>query len=161
MPVCGNQTDRLLSNLQLNYADQGSGSMQNHFVRITDTKAFEQIADRSRERPVVIFKHSLTCPISAAAYDQMAAFEGEVALIEVQRARELSTEIENRLGVAHESPQVIVLRNGQVVWNASHFRITAAAVAAAVREAGPRQGQSATAVGRQKPDVRKGPGSSR
>src|SRR6266850_6730293 len=110
--------------------------MQNHFVRITDTKAFEQIASRSRERPVVIFKHSLTCPISAAAYDQMAAFEGEVALIEVQRARELSTEIENRLGVAHESPQVIVLRNGQVVWNASHFRITVAAVAAAVREAG-------------------------
>ena len=51
-------------------------------------------------------------------------------------ARELSTEIENRLGVAHESPQVIVLRNGQVVWNASHFKITADAVTEAVREAG-------------------------
>jgi hypothetical protein len=37
--------------------------------------------------------------------------------------------------VMHESPQVIVLRNGQVVWNASHFRITADAVAEAVREA--------------------------
>jgi bacillithiol system protein YtxJ len=109
--------------------------MENHFVKITDLRSFEEIAMRSKERPVVIFKHSLTCPISAAAYDQMLAFEGEVALLEVQRSRELSREIEDRLGVVHESPQIIVLRNGQVVWNASHFRITANAVAAAVREA--------------------------
>lgn len=109
--------------------------MENHFVRITDTKSFEDLASRSKERTVVVFKHSLTCPISAAAYEQMTKLEGEVALIEVQCARELSTEIENRLGVAHESPQVIVLRNGTVVWNASHFDITAGAVAEAMREA--------------------------
>lgn len=116
--------------------------MENHFVRITDTKAFEELASRSKERPVVIFKHSLTCPISAGAYEQMAEFAGEVALIEVQRARELSTEIENRLGVAHESPQVIVLRNGEVVWNASHYKITVDAVTEAVRQAeGSRQEQ--------------------
>jgi bacillithiol system protein YtxJ len=64
----------------------------------------------------------------------MAEFPGEVALVEVQRARELSAEIENRLGVNHESPQVIVLRNGQVVWNASHFKITAEAVTRAVHD---------------------------
>ena len=109
--------------------------MENHFDRITEKSSFDELVDRSKERPVVIFKHSLTCPISARAYDEMGAFAGEVALIEVQRARELSTEIENRLGVAHESPQVIVLRNGQVAWNASHFEITADAVAEAVREA--------------------------
>ena len=109
--------------------------MENHFVKVTDTKSIEELADRSKDRPVVIFKHSLTCAISATAYDQMAEFEGEVALVEVQHARELSEEIEHRLGVAHESPQVIVLRNGEVVWKASHFRITAAAVAEAVRAA--------------------------
>ena len=109
--------------------------MENHFVRVTDTKSFEELAHRSKERPVVIFKHSLTCPISSGAYDEMAEFEGEVALVEVQRARDLSREIAQRLGVAHESPQVIVLCNGQVVWNASHFNITADAVAKAVRSA--------------------------
>jgi bacillithiol system protein YtxJ len=114
--------------------------MENHFVKVTDTASLAQLADRSKERPVVIFKHSLTCPISAGAYEEMAEFDGEVALVEVQRARELSAEIENRLGVAHESPQVIVLRNGQVVWNASHFNITAEAVGQAVRAAeGSRQ----------------------
>jgi bacillithiol system protein YtxJ len=120
--------------------------MENHFIRITDTKSYEDLITRSKERPVVIFKHSLTCPISAAAYDQMERFDGEVTLIEVQRARELSKEIENRLGVAHESPQVIVLRNGQVVWDASHFSITADAVAAAVRKA-EANGQEQSAVG--------------
>ncbi|HEY8184635.1 MAG TPA: bacillithiol system redox-active protein YtxJ [Pyrinomonadaceae bacterium] len=110
--------------------------MKDHFVKITDMKAFEEITNRSLGRPVVIFKHSLTCPISANAYEEMAEFEGEIALIEVQRARELSAEVEDRLGVTHESPQVIVLRNGQVIWTASHFKITAVAVAAAVSQAG-------------------------
>ena len=109
--------------------------MANHFVRINNTNSLEELANRSKDRPVVIFKHSLTCPISAAAYDQMSRFDGEVALIEVQRERALSNEIERRLSVEHESPQVIVLRKGQVVWNASHFKITAAAVAEAVRQA--------------------------
>jgi bacillithiol system protein YtxJ len=133
--LCGNQTDKLLSNQPHQGQSLGLFTMGNHFVKFTDTKSLEEMANRSKERPVVIFKHSLTCAISAGAYDQMAEFEGEVALIEVQRARELSSEIENRLGVAHESPQVIVLRNGQVVWNASHFKITVDAVAEAVRGA--------------------------
>ena len=110
--------------------------MENHFKKVTDPEALDALIESSSERPLVIFKHSLTCPISAAAYDQMAEYEGEVALLEVQRARGLSSVIESRLGVAHESPQVIVLRKGQVFWNASHFKITAEAVARAVVEAG-------------------------
>jgi len=130
-----NQIDKLLSKRPFELPDAGWGAVKNCFVKITDIRSLEEMKDRSRERAIVIFKHSLTCPISAGAYEQMAEFEGEVVLVEVQRARALSTEIENRLGVMHESPQVIVLRNGQVVWNASHFRITADAVAEAVREA--------------------------
>jgi len=118
------------------------GSMENHFIKVTETKSLDDLTNRSKDRPIVIFKHSLTCPISASAYDEMTEFDGEVALVEVQRSRELSAEIENRLGVAHESPQVIVLRNGQVAWNASHFTITANAVAEAVRNADSgKQGQ--------------------
>lgn len=109
--------------------------MENHFVKIKDTESLESLTVRSKGAPLVIFKHSLTCPISAAAFEQMLRFDGEVALIEVQVARQLSNEIESKLGIPHESPQVIVLRNGQVAWNASHFKITAEAVAEAVREA--------------------------
>ena len=109
--------------------------MGSHFVRIKDNEAFEKLNERSNERPMVIFKHSLTCPISSAAYEQMTRFDGEVTLIEVQVARQLSNEIEIKLGVRHESPQVIILNKGQVAWNASHFKITAEAVADAVRKA--------------------------
>ena len=58
-------------------------------------------------------------------------------------------EIEKQIGRAHESPQVIVLRNGQVVWNASHFEITADAVAEAVREHERRKAVSVSRDGRQ------------
>jgi bacillithiol system protein YtxJ len=118
--------------------------MDNHFVRIKETESLAELTERSKGRPQVIFKHSLTCPISAGAYEQMARFEGEVALIEVQVAPQLSKEVAEKLGVPHESPQVIVLNNGQVAWNASHFKITAEAVAEAVEKAdGSRQEQTA------------------
>lgn len=109
--------------------------MGNHFVRIIDEQSFAELTERSKERPQVIFKHSLTCPISAAAYEQMSKYAGEVALIEVQVARQVSNQIEDKLGVPHESPQVLVLNKGQVAWNASHFKITAEAVAKAVSDA--------------------------
>jgi bacillithiol system protein YtxJ len=99
--------------------------MDNHFKKITDVEALDELIESARERPLVIFKHSLKCPISSAARDQMEQYESEVALIEVQRARGLSNAVESRFGVAHESEQVNVLRKGQVFWSVSHFKITA------------------------------------
>ena len=109
--------------------------MGNHFVRVNDTESLKALTERSNERPVVIFKHSLTCPISSAAYQEMSRYEGEVSLVEVQVSRQLSSEIENNLGVPHESPQVIVLSKGEAAWDASHFKITAESVAEAVGKA--------------------------
>lgn len=103
-----------------------------NFVRITEPNVFGQLVERSHRQPIVIFKHSTTCPISAGAYREMEQFPGEVALIEVQNARELSREVEVKTGITHESPQVIVLRKGQVVFDASHWDVKAKAVADAV-----------------------------
>ena len=111
-------------------------------MTITNVESFEELVSRSHNAPVVVFKHSTACPISAAAYQEMSRFEGDVALIEVQRARNLSKEIERKTGVAHESPQVLVLRNGKAVWDASHWKVKADAVREAVRKAdGSRQEQ--------------------
>ena len=107
--------------------------MGNNFSRITEVTELEELIDRSKQRPVVIFKHSLTCPISASALERMKDYDGDVDLVEIQRARALSDQIAQRLGVRHESPQVIIVGNGQVLWDASHFSITANAVAEAVR----------------------------
>jgi bacillithiol system protein YtxJ len=85
----------------------------------------------SRERPVLLFKHSRSCGISLGALDELRAHMGTrpraaaYKLITVQSDRSVSDAAAARLGLRHETPQAILLRDGQVVWAASHFRITA------------------------------------
>ena len=110
--------------------------MDNHFIKVTGAEQFTDLLSRSQKQPIVIFKHSTTCPVSAAAYNEMEQLAGEVVLVEVQRARELSREIEKQTGIRHESPQVLVLENGKVVWNASHFKVKARAVEEALHRSG-------------------------
>jgi bacillithiol system protein YtxJ len=107
---------------------------ETNFVPVDNRAALDELLARSHREPVVLFKHSLTCPISARAHREMKQLGGEVALVVVQRARAVSDEVAARTGIGHESPQVFVLRDGKAVWSASHFDITAAAVAAAARE---------------------------
>ena len=91
----------------------------------------------SGERPVLLFKHSLTCPISANAFKELKRFvegdaDADVRLIVVQNARPVSQRAAEVLGVRHESPQAIVVRDGRPVWDASHFAITSKALAEAL-----------------------------
>lgn len=88
--------------------------------------------------PVLIFKHSTACPISAAAYQ---AFQRFVAahpagaryyLVKVIEQRALSGEIARRLGVPHASPQALLWHRGGVRWHASHWAITEQSLAAAL-----------------------------
>lgn len=109
--------------------------MDNHFANIADTKQLEELVRQSAQAPVVVFKHSTTCPVSAGAYEEMSALKVPVNIVVVQEAREVSNEIERRTDVEHHSPQVIVLRNGKAVWNASHWKVKADAVEEAVRQA--------------------------
>lgn len=107
---------------------------QTGFTAVGDERELDELFQLSHSRPVILFKHSSTCPISAAAYQQMSRYGGPVSLIVVQRARELSRRIESLTGVRHESPQAIILRNGQAVWSASHWSVTADAVTAAMQQ---------------------------
>src|SRR5215212_553187 len=106
--------------------------MGNKFFRIDDHAALETLLTDSKQRPVIVFKHSNACSISARAYREMEKFDGQVNILEVQSARDVSRELANLTGIRHETPQVIVLRDGKAVWNASHFDVTAAGVTKAV-----------------------------
>lgn len=108
--------------------------MENHFKRITSKEALDELIARSNKEPVALFKHSTTCPVSASAFREMEDITGEIALIDVQSARNVSNEIKELTGIAHESPQVIILRNGNAVWHASHWKVTSHAVQQAMRE---------------------------
>jgi len=107
--------------------------MGNKFFRIDDHTTLENLLTDSKQKPVIVFKHSNACSISARAYREMEKFEGQVNILEVQSAREVSRELANLTGIRHETPQVIVLKDGKAVWNASHFDVTAGDVAKAVK----------------------------
>lgn len=80
---------------------------------------------------VILFLHDPGCPTSRAAYQEVARLGAEVALIDVRRARAVSAHIEMRTGVRHESPQLILLRDGRAVWSPAHRAITTETVARA------------------------------
>jgi bacillithiol system protein YtxJ len=88
------------------------------------------------ERPVWLFKHSTTCSISSAAFDEVQSYLAEhpaeeAAVVVVQTQRPLSNWIAARLKHTHQSPQIFLVRGGKVLWSASHWSITAAAMDAA------------------------------
>ncbi len=84
----------------------------------------------------LLFKHSLVCPVSAAAFNEYRHFlaQGSVptAWLDVRGQRQLSQAVEARTGVRHESPQALLLEAGAVVWHASHGDITRDSLRAAV-----------------------------
>lgn len=110
--------------------------MGNKFFRIDDRATLDNLISDSKQKAVIVFKHSNACPISARAYREMEKLEGQVNLLEIQAVPELSREVESLTGVTHESPQVILLRDGKAVWNASHFDVNAASVSRALESNG-------------------------
>jgi bacillithiol system protein YtxJ len=102
--------------------------MGNGFLKIDNKETLNRLITDSRTKPIVIFKHSNSCGISSAAYREMEKIEGQVNLLEVQSARDVSREVADLTGIRHETPQVIVLKDGKAVWNASHFDVKAGAV---------------------------------
>lgn len=73
-----------------------------------------------------VFKHSTTCPVSARAAREVEALESDLPVywVNVREQRELSNWIAEALGVRHESPQLILVRDGRAVKSWSHFEIT-------------------------------------
>ncbi len=108
--------------------------------RLTTTESVDDAIGRSEDHPVVILKHSTQCPISAAAHEEVEAFEkgtdAEVLVVHVIEDRPVSNHIAERTGITHESPQAIVFSDGQAVFDADHKDVTREALENAVpREA--------------------------
>jgi bacillithiol system protein YtxJ len=93
----------------------------------------------SAKQPILIYKHSLTCGTSGVAYEEVmdvvsgAMLPGTAFIVKVQIAREVSRAIEQRLGIRHESPQALLVSDGRAFWHASHFRVTARHITAAIQ----------------------------
>jgi bacillithiol system protein YtxJ len=115
-------------------------------LEITSSGQAETLIQGSSERPLLVFKHSTRCPVSAHAAQQVAAFEkswgdkpGTLARVLVVEQRPVSLWLSERLATPHASPQALVVSGGAVAWVASHFGITQEALAKAMKNAGAKE----------------------
>jgi bacillithiol system protein YtxJ len=86
-----------------------------------------------------LFKHSNTCSVSSAALDEVNSFlsahpEQNVSMIVVQTHRPLSNAVASQLKHVHQSPQLFLLKDGYVLWSATHWSITADAMTLALKK---------------------------
>jgi bacillithiol system protein YtxJ len=88
---------------------------------------FASVMEHSHQRPQVIFKHSNRCGTSGMAKNRLEKAGNpddiDFYLLDVIGSRPLSQQVAETLGVWHESPQVIVIRNGKAVYDESHIAI--------------------------------------
>lgn len=107
------------------------------FRPVSSAADLEAVWSASQFAPVILFKHSQTCGVSLMAREMLA--EGGVPApvheIVVQRSRDLSQVVAERLGVRHESPQVLVVVRGRAAWHSSHSGVTAERVSRAFGDA--------------------------
>jgi len=114
--------------------------MHAKLTEIGAVEEFDRLLAASSKRPLLLFKFSATCGTSAQALDELMAHLNErpadvtYAIVTVQTHRDVSNAIASTLGVRHETPQILLIRDGRVVWSASHYRVTAEAVEHALQE---------------------------
>ena len=112
--------------------------MHPNLTTVDGIAELDRMLAESAARPLLLFKHSYSCGTSAEALDELVshlddrAHDVRYAMVTVQTHRDVSNAVTTRLGVRHETPQALLIRGGQVVWSASHFRVTSAAVNKAI-----------------------------
>ena len=98
-----------------------------HWIPLRSTEKLEEIILLSENSPQVIFKHSTRCSISSVAKSRLekAAAPGETPFyyVDLLSYRSLSNSIADRFSVEHESPQILLIKNGKCVYNESHMGI--------------------------------------
>jgi bacillithiol system protein YtxJ len=96
---------------------------------LTTPENVDKLLDKSHEKPIVLFKHSGRCSISAMALNRFEDFALEIEsyadlyMIDVLNNRPASLRVAEKTGVVHQSPQVIVIQGGMAVYDESHGSI--------------------------------------
>ena len=104
--------------------------MDNNWNKLEDIAQIDQLKNESKERPVLIFKHSTRCSISAMAWDRLKrnwkpedSEKSTPYYLDLIRFREISNLLAKDFDVEHESPQVIIVKKGVATYHNSHMGI--------------------------------------
>jgi len=98
--------------------------------KLSDIAQLDELVKASNDKPVLIFKHSTRCSISSTALDRLERswkseeVEGlEPYYLDLIQFRNISGAVAEKFDVEHQSPQVLIIKEGKAVYDASHYDI--------------------------------------
>lgn len=99
-----------------------------NWIPLTEIAQLDNINKASFDTPQVIFKHSTRCSISSMALNRLerdtAPSKTDFYYLDIIKYRAISNAIAERFNVYHESPQILVIKNGECVYDESHQGIS-------------------------------------
>lgn len=99
------------------------------WIPLVSVGQLEEIAEKSKARTQLIFKHSTTCGISRMVLNMFTGSyslgdEHDIYFLDLHAHRDVSNEVQYKFQVMHQSPQLLIIKNGQVTYHTSHGAIT-------------------------------------
>ena len=108
-----------------------------NWIALKTEAQLDDIKERSTRRPQLIFKHSTRCATSALVKGRLERSNEPEAIdfyyLDLLNHRPVSNKIVDTFSVGHESPQVLLIRDGECVYDESHFGITMDEIVSAAR----------------------------
>jgi bacillithiol system protein YtxJ len=98
-----------------------------NWIDLNDIQQLADIKELSKTRPQVIFKHSTRCSISTMAKSRLERNEqpttGDFYFLDLLKHRSISNQVAEDFSVTHESPQILLIKNTECVYEESHSGI--------------------------------------
>ncbi len=104
-----------------------------NWITLNDINQLQQIEQESYQKPQVIFKHSTRCSISSMVLRRLER-EGapdtmDFYFLDLIKNRNISNKVSDMFHVSHESPQILLIKNGGCIYDESHYAISMNALA--------------------------------
>ena len=98
-----------------------------NWIQLTTLELLKSIQEKSFTKPQVIFKHSTRCTISSMALNRLekAASPSDIDFyfLDLITHRDISNAVSEQFDVAHQSPQILLIKNGNCIFDESHSSI--------------------------------------
>lgn len=110
--------------------NQAETGLPFNWQNLESPEQIDEIVARSQAKPVVVFKHSTRCGVSHMAQHNLEHkwdFQPEdldFYYLDLIRHRPVSNAVAETFGIRHQSPQILVVRNGEVIYHTSHHMIS-------------------------------------
>ncbi|MEO6455837.1 MAG: bacillithiol system redox-active protein YtxJ [Ginsengibacter sp.] len=97
------------------------------WINLVREEQLQEIKDKSNQKPQVIFKYSSRCSLSGVAKNRLDKSTPPAGMdfyfLDLIKHRDISNKVSQEFSVYHESPQVIIIKNGESIYDESHTAI--------------------------------------